>query len=261
MKNLITDELIDEAKENLEKQNAKEATKSRTLKVKLKENNQKIKDSLYDFKESVSDFFYWNGGKVLVGSLFTVLAVAVLGAGHHIGVTIVRTKNLANDKLQIESNIEEMNEISKITCNAITASTKDGKYYLEIYGLIKDNPGSAPVFGSVVYEIDKDFYTTVHKHYDIEYEYGKDGQLIGATNKMRKLETTLNDIKNDRLNAKVFEHMADVISKNPAVEIHKYSEAEATATASENIMTFNIFEEDNAITAANKQFPDWAFSI
>ena len=120
--------------------------------------------------------------KVLVIT-FGVLFVLGMGVGGTYGV-MVKNRDIGeeNNKVTIESNIEEQNEIHKFTGNAFTVGKTDGDYFVELFGIAIKQPGATPTFTSLTYKVDEEFYEKAHKFVDIEYQYGLNGQLIGAEN-------------------------------------------------------------------------------
>lgn len=129
---------------------------------------------------------YWGFEDWAYAGIFTFVgagALALVGWG---GWAIHRNIDIDNSKLKIEQNVVKHNEIAKFTGNAYTVSAKDNEYFLELFGIAIKTPGATPAFTSLTYKIDEELYDSIFKYVDIKYEYGKEGQVIGAENDLRE---------------------------------------------------------------------------
>lgn len=105
-----------------------------------------------DVKEFVSDH------KVAFGIVLPV-AIMALGGIHHIFYPVAHNWQKKNDKVAIERNIEDTADFAKYTCNALLATKKDGKYFVEMFGTGIKEAGDTPEFCSVSYSINRNYMT------------------------------------------------------------------------------------------------------
>lgn len=147
------------------------------------------------------------------GALTDAAIIVVGGIGTALGFAInydVQDKQMIKNKIQIEENVAYSANFAKFTGNAITVTRKDNKYYAEVFGVAIEDVGGTPTFASVSYEINKDLYDKVFKYMDIKYEYGKEGQLISATNEKRNPDFWFGRYKSNRAYWRIFEALVEV---------------------------------------------------
>lgn len=202
--------------------------KSKELRKMLQKGNATNKKII--FGEKVNNACEWVKDSIGVILICSIAAVGILGIGHHL--TALATRSIANTKnqVQIETNVETGAGFAKFTGNAILATQQDGKYYVEVFGIGVKDAGSKPEFCSVTYEIEKDLYDKIYKYYDIEYEYGKDGQLVGAKNEKRNTIEAFGGAKSLRAEWDVKEILADEITKKAPVSVTWQKSDSASAT-------------------------------
>lgn len=169
----------------------------------------------------------------LWGSVATLTCAVLLGGSHHFWQSVEKSKDLNNDKVKIEKNVQNINQIAKFTGNAFTVSQKEEKKYLELFGIMIENPGESPVFGSLIYEIDDKLYETIHDYFDIEYKYGLDGQLISAENTMRDIHV-VNGPRQKRVSWEVFEEIKNITGTQSAIKVNKFGKTSQEQLASHN---------------------------
>lgn len=129
---------------------------------------------------------YWDSEEWFMAGGITLGTIAVLGLLGWGGWAIHRSIDVDNSKLKIEENVVKHNELAKFTGNAYTVSAQDNEYFLELFGIAIKTPGATPSFTSLTYKIDEDLYNKIFKYVDIKYEYGREGQVIGAENNLRE---------------------------------------------------------------------------
>ncbi len=198
--NLISDPDVNKKIQSLWKESQRDVKK-----IQFK---RKIERATYNIKSSI--------GVVLICSVF---AAGLVGSLHHLGAVISRNISMGQDMVQIETNVKDGVGLAKFTGNAILATETDGKYYVEIFGIGVKQAGGKPEFCSATYEIEKDLYDVIYKYYDIEYKYGKEGQLVGASNNIRTNLEACGLAKANRANWKVKEILAEEITKKDPVSI------------------------------------------
>ncbi len=191
--------------------------KSKELKDILQNGNSDLKKLV--FKKRVEKTSCNIKNSIGVVLICAVAALGIAGVLHHAGAAISRQISLGQDLVQIESNVEAGAGLSKFTGNAILATQKDGKYFVEIFGIGVKDVGGKPEFCSATYEIEKDLYDKIYKYYDIEYEYGKDGQLISASNNRRKNLEFFGPALSLRAEWDVKEILAEEVTKKAPVNV------------------------------------------
>ncbi len=167
-----------------------------------------------DFKKKVGDAVETIKDHTFAIVLCAVMLPGVLGASHHLWHMVGKEIEKGKDLVQIETNVENGTGFSKFTGNAILATQQDGKYFAEVFGIAVKEVGNKPEFCSVYFEVDKDTYDEIYKYYDIEYEYGKEGQLVGAKNKLRTNLEVCGLAKSTRADWDIMDKLAEKITKN-----------------------------------------------
>lgn len=198
----------------------------------------------YDYKYGKLDKIKDNlsAKKIVIGSAIFATAVLAVGGLHHLAFFVSKYNSLQNDKLKIESNVEKVNNIGKFTGSAMTVSIKNGKFYLELFGTMIESSGKTPEFVSVNYEINEELYDKIHTYFDIEYEYGRDGQIIGAKNEYRILKPVIGLAQRDRAGWSAFKEVADVVTKNPYIKIN-YLGKTSSNEAQNSAINFTVREQ------------------
>lgn len=167
-------------------------------------------------------------GVTIVG---TTIGAAVSFSGFYFPIRAeIRNRETKNNKLKIERNVVENNEIAKFTGSAFTVSKSNSDYFVELFGTAIKTPGATPTFTSLNYKIDKDMYDKAFKYMDISYEYGKDGQIIGAENTLREgLEFGISKVIKARWAEHDLLEQLEVITREKALSINEIGKVTETS--------------------------------
>ena len=162
--------------------NNKKYDKTLIVKAKKELHKRRVNKAKDNLKE-VGKFFSYH--KIAI-SLATILGTLALGGLHHLGQMISKDYKQTANIIAMEQNIENNTDFSKFTASAILATEHDGQKCVEVYGhAVKDG---VPGFCSVSYVVDEDSWNDIYKYSKIEFEYGRDGQVVDASNSCRVSE-------------------------------------------------------------------------
>lgn len=175
-----------------------------------------IKSTLDDFADFLDDYYV---PIVVIGAL-AVAAGAVL-IMEHVESQMIKPP-------VIEEYIEQNNNLSNFTIDAMTAIQKEDKYMLKIYGTLVETTEGNPVYSSMLYEIDEETYKLVNDSCDISYEFGAYNQVINAENSFKKDQYA------------VYRKVAEITKNQQPVEIEKYSPNEMATTSAQKFAPVEV---------------------
>ncbi len=203
----------------------------------------------------------WCASDTLIGlSLGMVIGFILDGAvwGTAYGIqNAVINKRIEENHIKTEQTIAQSAGFAKFTGNAFTVTKDDNRYYTEVFGVALEKAGSNPVFSSVTYVTDKEFYDLAFRYVDIKYDYGPTGQLISAYNEYRTPDFWIGNLRSHKAQDELMQKLVEitqgkVINKNFYASTDKVNKTVEPYTSGKYVVSgiggINVNEDNSKVS-------------